>query len=222
MDYFLGMPIEVNLYRFIIGQLFGLAVLAFDFWSFQTPNQLSYFRRTTISSLLWVTMYLLIGAQLPIIIVTAVSTLRNIVFTTAFTLDTPRARMIARRTMYTSLVIALTASLAVIPNMRPETIPFQILLAITVTLFVIGQYMPGIWLIRIFGVAYSIAVLLLNTPLDTFNPAGIIIEVNKILAIAVFFVVYFRKKKESNRLAAIPPAALSLATQAPARAAALV
>ena len=216
MDTFLGMAIEVDMTRFVIGQLFGLGVLIFDFWSFQSERQLSYFRRTTISSALWLTMYLFIGAQLPILLVTGFSTMRNVIFTWAFTKDTPRARMIARRTLYSSMVIVLIASLAVIPNMRPETIPFQVLLAITVTFFVVGQYMPGIYLVRIFGIAYSIAVILLNTPLDTFNPAGIIIEVNKILAIAVFFVVYFRKQKESRRLAAIPPAALGLGVPVPA------
>ena len=216
MDTFLGMPIEVDMTRFVIGQLFGLGVLFFDFWSFQSERQLSYFRRTTISSALWLTMYLFIGAQAPILLVTGFSTLRNVVFTWAFTKDTPRARMIARRTMYTSLAIAFVASVAVIPAMRPETIPFQILLAITVVFFVVGQYMPGIWLVRIFGLTYGLAVLLLNTPLDTFNPAGIIIEVNKMIAIGVFFFVYFRKQKESRRLAAIPPAALGLGTPVPA------
>jgi len=212
MDYFLGMPIEVDMTRFVIGQIFGLGVLVFDFWSFQAEKQLSYFRRTTVSSALWLTMYLIIGAQAPILLVTGFSTLRNVVFTWAFTKDTPRARMIARRTMYNSLAIAFVASVAVIPAMRPETIPFQVLLAITVVFFVVGQYMPGIWLVRISAVFYAIAVLLLNTPLDTFNPIGIIIEVNKLIAIGVFFFVYFRKQKESRRLAAIPPAALGLGT----------
>jgi hypothetical protein len=64
-------------------------------------------------------------------------------------------------------------------------------------------------------VFYAIAVLLLNTPLDTFNPIGIIIEVNNLLAVAVFFIGYARRQRFLKRLAAVMPSALRLATAAP-------
>jgi len=207
---FLGQAIEVNMTRFIIGQIIGLAVLGFDFWSFQTENQLSYFKRTLASSTLWVIMYFFVGAQLPIIMITAASVLRNSVFTWALIADTGKARMIARRVMYGSLAAVLILAVPTIINTRPGTRLLQVVLAVFTIGFVVGQYMPGIWMLRISAITYAISIILVNSPLDTFNPVGIIIEVNKILAIAIFFVAYFRRQKEKQRLAALKPVALTL------------
>jgi len=207
---FLGQPIEVPMMQFIVAQAIGLGVLAFDFISFQQKNQRRYFGFTAISSILWVTMFALVGAQIPILLVSAVSAIRNIIFWWSTKVDTPKSRMIARRTMYTSLVLALVSSTMAIPAARPETRIFQVFLLFGVLAFVIGQYMPGIYPLRITSMFYALTVILVNTPLDTFNPVGIIIELNKILAIVVFFVILARKNKESARLAAIQPAALSL------------
>ena len=214
MDSFLGMAIDVSMDRFIIAQVLGFLVIVFDFWSFQKPSQVKYFRLTTVSSFFWLAMYIVGGAQEPILIVTTFSLLRNIVFTWAFTKDTPKARMIARRTMYTSLFIAVFAAFWRIPASNPGTHWIQILLAVGVICFVIGQYMPGVYLVRYTAVFYAITVILTNTPLDVWNPMGILIEVNKIIAIVVFFFVFNRKNKERARRAAIRPVALSLATAA--------
>ncbi len=208
--YFLGQAIEVSMTRFLIAQALGLAVLAFDFWSFQADEQINYFRRTLASSTAWVIMYFFIGAQLPIILVTSVSVIRNVVFTWAFTVDTPRSRMIARRTMYGSLILAVIAAAPAIATTRPETRGLQVFLLLVTLGFVIGQYMPGVWMLRISAVTYAIGIMLINSPLDTFDPMGMIIEANKILAVVVFFVVYFRKQKERKRLAAIRPKALAI------------
>jgi len=208
--YFLGQPIDVGMTRFLVAQVFGLAVLAFDFWSFQAEEQLSYFRRTLASSSAWVIMYIIVGAQAPIILITSASVLRNIVFTWAFTVQTPRSRMIARRTMYASLIIALVLAVPTIAGTRPETQGLQVFLLLGTLIFVVGQYMPGVWLLRISAVVYAVSVALVNSPLDTFNPVGMIIEVNKGLAIVAFFVVYFRRKKRHRELAAIRPKALAV------------
>ncbi|WP_165350418.1 YgjV family protein [Xylanimonas protaetiae] len=215
MDSFLGMPLEVGMDRFVLAQVFGLLTLLFNFWSYQKEDQRQYFGLFTIGSVFWLAMYIAIGAQLPVMLVAIFSTLRGIVFYWALGQDTPFARMLARRTLYTTMAIAFTASVAVIPSMRPETIPLQVFLAISVLFFVVGQYMPGVYLVRIFAVVYALAVLLLNTPLDTFNPMGIIIELNNMAAVAVFFFFFARRRRESRRLAAIPPKALSLGTPAP-------
>ncbi|MDR2722157.1 MAG: hypothetical protein LBB54_00285 [Cellulomonadaceae bacterium] len=207
---FLGQPIEVGMHLFILAQVFGLAVLAFDFWSFQTTDQFTYFKRSTLSSFFWLLMYLFIGAQAPVLLVSGFSTLRNGIFTWAFSVDSPKRRMIARRTLYSSLVIAGVSAFIAIPAARQETQIFQVFLLIGVLAFVVGQYMPGVYPLRITAAFYAVTVLLVNTPLDTFNPVGIIIEANKILAIVVFFAIYFRKQKERNRLAGLQPAALSL------------
>lgn len=214
MDSFLGMPIEVGMDRFVIAQILGLCVIAFDFWSFQMSKQHQYFQRTTISSLFWLAMYVVMGAQEPILIVATLSLVRNCVFTWAFSTDSARRRMIARRTMYTSLVVAVVASFLRIPQSDPGTHWIQILLAVGVFAFVIGQYMPGVYLVRFTAVFYALTVALTNTPLDVWNPMGILIEVNKIVAIAVFFTVLARKRKQRAHLASLKPAALSLATAA--------
>jgi len=208
--YFLGQPITVPMTQFVIAQIIGIGVLAFDFISFQQKEQIKYFKFTAFSSLLWVTMFALVGAQIPILLVSAVSTIRNVIFWWALKKDTGKSRMIARRTLYASLVLAIVSSTMAIPAARPETRIFQVFLLFGVISFVIGQYMPGIYPLRITSLVYAVTIILVNTPLDTFNPVGIIIEVNKILAIVVFFVILNRKNKESRRLAAIQPAALSL------------
>jgi len=207
---FLGQPIEVPMAQFIIAQAIGLGVLAFDFISFQQKEQRKYFGYTAISSALWITMFALVGAQIPILLVSAVSTVRNVIFWWSLRIDSPKRRMIARRTMYTSLVLALISSTMAIPAARPGTRIFQVFLLFGVLAFVVGQYLPGIYPLRITSLFYAATIILVNTPLDTFNPVGIIIEVNKILAIVVFFVVLSRKNREIARLAALRPAALNL------------
>ncbi|MCL1900339.1 MAG: hypothetical protein FWG11_07520 [Promicromonosporaceae bacterium] len=211
--YFLGAPVLVPLTRFLLAQGFGLLCLTFNFLSYQQEEQRKYFGLFTIGSFFWLLMYISVGAQLPVMLVAFFSTLRGIMFYWALGQDTPFARMFARRVLYGTMLIVLVASLIVIPSMRPQTIPFQILLAISAVLFVVGQYMPGIYLVRIFAILYATSVLLLNTPLDTFNPMGIIIEVNNMLAVVVFFVFFYRRKAKSRRLAAIEPAALGLSTR---------
>jgi len=214
METFLGQPITVGMNQFILAQIVGLGVLIFDFWSFQQKDQRKYFCYTTFSSALWVAMYALVGAQIPVLLVSTISTLRNIIFWWALKNGQPRARMIARRTLYASLVLALISSTMAIPAARPGTRIFQVLLLFGVLSFVIGQYLPGIYPLRITSIFYAITLILVNTPLDTFNPVGIIIEVNKILAIVVFFVVLHRKNKAKAAIATRRPVALDLATPA--------
>ena len=209
------MPIEVGMARFVLAQVFGVACLTFNFWSFQKEDQRAYIGRSTIASALWLCMHLTMAAQLPIVLVAVASTIRGVLFYWSLGLDSPFGRMFARRVMYVTLALAFAGALVVIPTTRPETVPFQVLLAITGVLFIVGQYMPGIYLVRIFAVFYAIAVLLLNTPLDTFNPIGIVIEANHLLAVAVFFIGYARRRRWAARLAAIPPKALALGTPAP-------
>jgi len=212
METFLGQPINVGMTQFIIAQLVGIGVLVFDFISFQQKDQRKYFFYTAFSSGLWVAMYALVGAQIPVLLVSSISTIRNVIFWWALKNGTPKARMIARRTMYTSLVLALISSTMAIPAARPETRIFQVFLLLGVLSFVVGQYLPGIYPLRVTSVFYALTLILVNTPLDTFNPAGIIIEVNKILAIVVFFVVLHKKNKIKEAIATKRPAALDLAT----------
>lgn len=214
MDSFLGMPIEIGMDRFLVAQVLGVLTLAFNFWSYQMEDQRKYFLRFTIGSAFWLAMYITVGAQIPVLLVSLVSLLRGAVFWWALGVDSPWRRMIARRTLYATIVIALIGAAVAIPAARPETRPLQVFLLIGVLLFVIGQYMPGVYLVRFGAVVYAISVLLVNTPLDTFNPVGIIIELGNILAVGVFFLAFARKNKERRRLAALRPAALALAVPA--------
>ncbi|MCL1900338.1 MAG: hypothetical protein FWG11_07515 [Promicromonosporaceae bacterium] len=213
--YFLGAPIEVGMTRFIIAQVLGLLTLALNFWSYQTEDQRKYFVRFGFGSLTWMGMFIAIGSQIPVILVALVSTVRPFMFYAALKADTPFSRMFARRTMYTTLAISFIGAISIIPFMRPETIPLQIALAVTGVLFIVGQYLPGVYLVRVFAVFYAWAVLLLNTPLDTFNPMGIIIESFNIIAVVWFFVRRARKLRYLRRLAAIRPPALNLGIRAP-------
>jgi hypothetical protein len=217
MESFLGMPIEVGMDRFVLAQVFGLLTLAFNFWAYQMEDQRKYFLRFTIGSVFWLAMFATIGAQVPVLLVASVSTLRGIVFWWALGEDSPWRRMIARRTLYATLILAVVAAIPAIPAAREGTRLLQFVLLIGVLLFVIGQYMPGVYLVRFGAVFYAISLILVNSPLDTFNPIGIIIELNNILAVAVFFVVLARKTKERRRLAALRPAALTLGQPVAAR-----
>jgi hypothetical protein len=210
MQFFTDIIAHVGMERFILAQVLGLGTLIFNFWSYQTTDQRKYFKRFTIGSGFWFLMFLAIGAQLPVMLVSSVSVIRGIVFYWALSEDTPFRRMVARRTMYTTLIVAVVAAVPTIMTVAPATIPIQVFLLIGVFAFVIGQYMPGVYLVRIGAVVYALSLILSNSPLDTFNPMGIIIELNNLLAVAVFFVGFYKANKEKARLAAIRPAALSL------------
>jgi len=212
-QYFLGQAIEVPMMQFWIGQGLGLIVLLFDFLSFQQNDQRKYFFYTAFSSLFWIGMFGFVGAQLPVLLVACVSTIRNFIFWWALKADTPKARMIARRTVYCSLVLALIAAAITIPGVREGTVWVQIVLLITLLAFVCCQYMPGIWLVRISGIFYAGALIISNSGLDTFSLVGILIEANKIISILVFFAIYYKKKKKREVLAAIRPSALLLANE---------
>ena len=201
---------HVGMTRFVIAQVLGLGVLVFNFWAYQTQDQKTYFLRFTIASGFWVAMFAAIGAQLPVMLVSSISVMRGIVFYWSLSADSPFRRMVARRTMYGTLIIALVAAVPTIMTVRPETIPIQIFLLVGIFAFVIGQYMPGVYLVRAGAVIYALALLLSNSPLDTFNPMGMIVELNNLLAVAVFFIGFNNRNKEKARLAAIRPTALAL------------
>jgi hypothetical protein len=212
MEYFLGQPIEIEMSRFILGQVFGVLTLVFNFWAYQMDDQRKYFLRFAIGSAFWLAMYITMGAQVPVMLVAIFSTLRGFVFFWALSKDSPWRRMFARRAMYGTLVIAFIASVVVIPGSNPGTHWMQIFLLFAVLGFVVGQYMPGVYFVRIAAIVYAVAVILLNTPLDTFNPMGIIIELNNLLAVAVFFYALNKKNVARRAIADAKPAALSLGT----------
>ena len=212
METFLGQPIDVGTARFILGQAFGVLTLIFNFWAYQQEDQRKYFLRFAIGSGFWLAMFLTMGAQVPVLLVAIFSTIRGFTFWWTLGADSPWRRMVARRAVYASMAIALVASVIAIPDARPETQPLQLFLMVSVLAFAVGQYMPGVYFVRFAALAYAAAVILLNTPLDTFNPIGIIIEVNNILAVAVFFWGYSKRNRARRAIADAKPVALSLGT----------
>ena len=210
MESFLGQPIDVSMARFILGQSFGVLTLIFNFWAYQQEDQRKYFFRFAIGSAFWLAMFLTMGAQVPVMLVAIFSTIRGFTFWWTLGKDSAWRRMIARRAVYGSMAIALVASVIAIPDARPETQPLQLFLMFSVLAFAVGQYMPGVFFVRFAALAYATAVILLNTPLDTFNPIGIIIEVNNILAVAVFFWGYAKRARAKRAIADAVPVSLSL------------
>ncbi|MCL2846799.1 MAG: YgjV family protein [Firmicutes bacterium] len=190
---FLGMEISVALPWFIIAQVLGLITIFFDFWSYQIKDQRKYLLVFSIGSLFWMLMFIAVGAQVPIILAAAFSVLRGMVFWWIFAKDTKKRRVGGRVFLYVALAIGLGGAIIGVINATPETRWLQIVMLVTALLFVVGQYLPSKHYVRAFAMLYAIAVLLLNTPLDTFNPMGILIEVAKIVSIVVFYVLLVRK-----------------------------
>jgi len=199
--YFLGAPINVALHWFILGQVFGLVVIFVEFFALQIKNQRKYLLVTSIGSVFWMLMFISVGAQVPIILAAAFAFIRPMVFWYILGKDTPGRKKGGKIFLYVALTIGLAGAIVGIINLEnPATLPFNILMLSTALLFVIGQYLPSKHYLRAFGLMYAISVLLLNTPLDTFNPMGIAIEASKIISIFVFYILLVRKSLLKKQL----------------------
>jgi hypothetical protein len=205
---FLGIPIEVELWRFVVAQVFGVITLVFNFVAFQIKNQRKYLLTTSIGSTFWTLMYVFVGAQLPILIAASFSALRGLVFWWIFAKDSPARKKAGKIFLYVALAGALLGSVIGIvvaggELIKPETLALQIVMLGTALLFIVGQYLPSKHYLRIFALFYATTVLLTNTPLDTFNPMGILIEAANIISIFVFYVFWFRRNFAKRELVEI-------------------
>ena len=172
---------------FIIAQILGVITIIFDFISYQIKDQRKYLLFFSIGSLFWTLMFITIGAQIPVILAALFSFLRGMVFWWIFAKNTRRRKIAGKAFLYVALTIGLVGAIQAVAHATPETRWLQIFMLVTAMLFIIGQYLPSKHYVRVFAVFYAVAVLLLNTPLDTFNPMGIMIELAKIVSIGVFY-----------------------------------
>ena len=200
MTEFLGMTFPVAFEWFIISQIFGLITIIFDFAALQIKNQRKYLLVTSIGSFFWMMMFITGGAQVPIILAAVFSALRGMVFWWIFKKDTPKRKIAGKTFLYVALAIGLVGAIIGIVNAEPSTIYLQVIMLVTALLFVVGQYLPSKHYLRAFGFLYAVSVLLINTPLDSFNPMGIAIEAAKIISIIIFYILLIRKNLLSKQL----------------------
>ena len=184
---FLGMEINIAMHWFVIAQILGIITIVFDFISYQIKDQRKYLLFFSIGSLFWTLMFITIGAQIPVILAALFSFLRGMVFWWIFAKNTRKRKIAGKTFLYVALAIGLVGAVQAVIHSTPETRWMQILMLVTAMLFIIGQYLPSKHYVRVFALFYAFAVLLLNTPLDTFNPMGIMIELAKIISIGVFY-----------------------------------
>ena len=178
---------------------FGVITIIFDFISYQIKDQRKYLLCFSIGSLFWMSMFIVIGAQIPVILAAAFSFLRGMVFWWIFAKDTKKRKIAGKAFLYFALAIGLVGAIQGVRQATPETMWLQIFMLITALLFVIGQYLPSKHYVRFFAFFYAISVLLLNTPLDTFNPMGIAIEVAKMVSIIVFYIKLSANEGERSK-----------------------
>jgi len=183
----LGMEINIAMHWFVIAQILGVITIIFDFVSYQIKDQRRYLLWFSMGSFFWMLMFITIGAQIPVILAAAFSVLRGMVFWWIFAKNTRKRKIAGKVFLYMALAIGLVGAAQGVAHATPETVWLQVFMLVTALLFVVGQYLPSKHYVRVFAIFYAVAVLLLNTPLDTFNPMGILIEVAKIVSIFVFY-----------------------------------
>ena len=198
---FLGMEINVAMHWFVIAQILGVITIIFDFISYQIKEQRRYLLWFSIGSLFWMLMFIAAGAQLPIILAAFFSFLRGMVFWWIFAKETKRRKIAGRIFLYVALAAGMVGAIQAVAQATPETRGLQIFMLITALLFIVGQYLPSENYVRVFALFYAVAVLLLNTPLDTFNPMGIMIELAKIISIFVFYLKAFHRRPVVDKTA---------------------
>jgi len=187
------METDIALHWFILAQIFGVITIILDFISYQIKEQRRYLLWFSIGSLFWTLMFITIGAQIPVILAAGFSFLRGMVFWWIFAKNTKGRKIAGKVFLYIALALGIVGAASAVAGATPETRWLQIFMLVTAILFIIGQYLPSKHYVRIFALFYATAVLLLNTPLDTFNPMGILIELAKIVSIAVFYVKMVHK-----------------------------
>ena len=197
---------EMNTW-FIVAQILGIITIGFEFASYQIKDKAKYFLITGIGSFFWMGMFVAIGlatgisTQLSLVVAATYSTIRNLVFHRIFSKNTPESKEAGLIFLLVMIVIALVAGTATVLNAPEQVRWLHILGLITALGFVIGQYLPGVHYVRIAVLFYAFIVLLTQTPLNIlygdfrWNIMGILIEVAKILSVAVFYARYATEPK---------------------------
>jgi len=195
---------------FIIAQVLGLITIGFEFTSYQIKDKTRYFFVTGIGSFFWMLMFVAIGfatgidTQLSLIIAATYSTVRNLVFFRIFSKNTPESKEAGLNFLLAMIVIAIVAGTITVLNAPIEVRWLHILGLLTALAFVIGQYLPGVHYVRITVVFYALVVMLTQTPINIlygdfrWNIMGILIELAKIVSVAVFYIRFASEPKRAQ------------------------
>lgn len=196
---------------FVLAQIFGVITIGFEFASYQVKNKSKYFLTTGIGSFFWIMMFIFIGlstgmsTQISLILAATYSTIRSLVFWQIFARNTPQSKEAGLNFLLAMIVVAIVAAFITFPNVPQEIRWLHIVGLITALIFVIGQYLPGVHYVRISVVFYAIAVILTQTPINIlegdfrWNIMGIMIEMAKIVSVAVFY-LRFRNQPKTTQI----------------------
>jgi len=193
---------------YIVAQILGLITICFEFASYQVKDKTKYFLVAGIGSFFWMTMFIAMGlatgmdTQLTLIISSAYSTVRCLVFFGVFSKNTPESKEVGLNFLIAMVVMAMIAGVYTVLNV-PEQVRWIHAVGLAVGLiFVVCQYLPGVHYVRISVIFYAIAVILTQTPLNIlygdfrWNVMGILIECAKIISVIVFYVRYSSEPKK--------------------------
>ena len=193
---------------FIVAQVLGVVTICFEFASYQIKDKTKYFLATGIGSLFWMMMFVAIGlatgmsTQLSLIVASSYSTFRNLVFYRIFQKNTPESKEAGLNFLLVMIVVALVAGTITVINAPVEVRWLHALGMVAALSFVIGQYLPGVHYVRITVVLYAFIVLLTQTPINIlygdfrWNIMGIMIELAKIVSVAIFYARYAHEPKK--------------------------
>ena len=193
---------------YIVAQILGVITICFEFASYQIKDKTKYFLVAGIGSFFWMTMFIAMGlatgmdTQLTLIISSAYSAVRCLVFFRVFSKNTPESKEAGLNFLIAMVVMAIVAGVITVLNV-PEQVRWIHGVGLAVALvFVVCQYLPGVHYVRISVVFYAIAVILTQTPLNIlygdfrWNIMGILIECAKIISVIVFYVRYAYEPKK--------------------------
>ena len=195
---------------FIITQILGVITIGFEFASYQIKEKDKYFLVTGIGSVFWFTMFFALGmstgmdTQLSLMVASAYSAFRNLIFWRVFAKNTPESKEFGINFLLVMIGVALVAGTLAVINAPAQVRWLHLLGMIAAISFVICQYLPGVHYVRIAVTFYAIIVLLTQTPINIlygdfrWNPMGIAIELAKIISVIVFYVRFKREPKQPH------------------------
>lgn len=195
---------------FILAQVIGVITIGFEFASYQIKDKSKYFLTTGIGSVFWMAMFVAMGlatgmdTQVSLIVAATYSAIRNLVFWRIFSTNTPRSKEIGINFLLVMVVVALVAGTIAIVNSPVQVRWLHTLGMIAALSFVIGQYLPGVHAVRITVAIYAVVVLLTQTPLNIlygdfrWNIMGILIELAKIVSVAVFYAKFAKEPSKPH------------------------
>ena len=201
----------------IVAQVFGLITICFEFWAYQIKEKRKFFVVTGTGSIFWTLMFVSIGiatgmtTQFSTIIAGGFGVIRCAVFFWIY--GDPKRKKLGRIILLCFVAIAVVAgylAISAVFRYYPETAWIHLVGLFAAVGFIVGQYLPGKHPVRIAVVFYATMVILTQTPLNIMHPdpltglrwniMGIAIEIAKIIAVIVFYVMLMRRSYMIKKL----------------------